>query len=718
MNERRVCTSRRRVGWMLTLVVLQFALWPLWAVWNVTQAQDRFAGAATSMVYLPIVFNAPPPPPSPTVVVSLSADNSMDNTTGDSWFDVWINVNNTGQVVANNVQVTVSYNPGLSKLTDWPSNTVSLGKGTVTVQFPGPLVPGTSSGAYLTFQPSSSVGDNVVITYRGSYKVNNGNSVATNATRVQVDGDAVTPSGPFSCATSDSYPPLGVQPASGRGPVGTSFVFGAFDSVCGYTFAPEETVSFWANLPDGTTQPIGQVVADEDGDVQQTFDSSGYAVGCYSMVASNQDQSNQLVGPFILDSTSGPAFCANQTNAQTDRVAPLDRAFATDSIQQSTALGGVRGRVVNAQGAAVSDVLVAVRDVATGTFLASALTDEQGQYVIPSGLAIGNYEVLFSASRSLNQSSAAYADTTLTTTINEPNVTTLDASLVPGGAIQGQVIAADRTGGVEGVTVRVYGAAGARHIATTTTDANGHYMTPVLPDGSYLVRFTPSTSRLASSRAYVGTDVTAVTVNAPEQTTGINAVLSRCATCGEITGVARAQDTGAGLAGVAVAIRNLDTGRLAAQVQTDATGTFYAVLRSGTYHASYFADYAPSAVTRRYREPAMSAPISVNAPNITTVDDAIFFAGGQVQGRVTAPDGIALKGVAVIVKDAAGKIFTTAITGADGSYTTPGLANGTYQLVFRPAVGAKNLPYSNASRTVTITAPDISKIDIVLPPLS
>lgn len=178
----------------------------------------------------------------------------------------------------------------------------------------------------------------------------------------------------------------------------------------------------------------------------------------------------------------------------------------------------------------------------------------------------------------------------------------------------------------------------------------------------------------------------------------------------------RAQDTRAGLEGIEVAVQDAASGRLVALARTDATGVYHAIVPSGMYRVAFLADNAAAPATRAYLEAAALDPITVSAPRITAGVDATFARGAQISGRVTAAEnGAPLKNIAVEVLDAGGTLLATATTAADGRYTTPGLASGSYRLVFRPADGAADLPYMQAEREVAVTAPvALNGIDVAL----
>jgi len=197
---------------------------------------------------------------------------------------------------------------------------------------------------------------------------------------------------------------------------------------------------------------------------------------------------------------------------------------------------------------------------------------------------------------------------------------------------------------------------------------------------------------------------------------GVDAALRRCADCGEIVGQVRAQDTRGGLEGIEVAVQDAATRRLVALARTDATGAYHAIVPSGMYRVAFLADNAAAPATRAYLEVAALAPIHVSAPRITAGVDATFARGAQIGGRVrTAETGAPLKNITVEVLNASGTLLATTTTAADGRYTTPGLASGSYRLVFRPADGAANLPYAQAERDVAVTAPvALNGIDVAL----
>ncbi|MDE2515618.1 MAG: carboxypeptidase regulatory-like domain-containing protein, partial [Rhodospirillales bacterium] len=157
-------------------------------------------------------------------------------------------------------------------------------------------------------------------------------------------------------------------------------------------------------------------------------------------------------------------------------------------------------------GIGVAGVTVELLNATGTTVLATTTTNAQGQYEF-THLPPGTYEVQFVPPAGYVIAPANTSVTVLdapnpTTGITNPlaltggqNITNADCGLYQPASI-GNTVFLDKadtgaltTTGVAGVTVKLLNAAGTTVLATTTTDANGHYTFANLAPGTYEVQF-------------------------------------------------------------------------------------------------------------------------------------------------------------------------------------------------------------------------------------
>lgn len=188
----------------------------------------------------------------------------------------------------------------------------------------------------------------------------------------------------------------------------------------------------------------------------------------------------------------------------------------------------ISGRITDAgspsQG--IRGVFVAVFDDANN-IAAITLTDTQGNYTTPA-VRSGSYRLWFTTIFSPipdtklyidewynNRASRAEADLL---PVSAPAPTPgVNAALVKGGQIAGQVRGSDTEAGVGGVPVYVYDGATLKGIATT--DSFGRYDVSGLASGTYRVEFRPSLAADDAAGRYTDATVDDVDVVAPGVTT-------------------------------------------------------------------------------------------------------------------------------------------------------------------------------------------------------
>jgi hypothetical protein len=170
---------------------------------------------------------------------------------------------------------------------------------------------------------------------------------------------------------------------------------------------------------------------------------------------------------------------------------------ANSTVTQNFALtptpGTVSGRATNSVGAAIPSAIVSY----TG---GSILTATDGGFTL-SNVPAGTVTITVSA--------ANFASSSQTTTVSPGAMTTVNFILPPlTGSISGAVTAASGKA-VASATVMISGGVVLTTV-TTTTDANGHYQSGVVPVGSYQITvvkgaYTPQAKATAVSANTVAT---------------------------------------------------------------------------------------------------------------------------------------------------------------------------------------------------------------------
>jgi hypothetical protein len=296
-------------------------------------------------------------------------------------------------------------------------------------------------------------------------------------------------------------------------------------------------------------------------------------------------------------------------------------------------------------------------------------------------VAAGEYSVTPS------ESGRTFAPASRDVTVSNANVPDIDFTRdplpPPTFRILGKV--SENTSAVAGATLTL--SQNGLTVHSVTSAADGTYSLEAVLAGDYTVTpsetgrtFTPASRNVTVTNA----DVTEVnfTRDPPITTFSVS---------GTIRGV-----SGAPVPGVYVEV--LLGGQSQGGASTDATGRFSVLgLPPGLYTLQPVQDgftFTPATRT-----------VTVSQADVVgqdfTRDDARIT--GTVRDRRNAP----LAGVAITVTDAAGGAVATALTGANGTYTVPGLARGTY--VLTPALGA--LTFNPVSRSVTIRNKDVKGQD-------
>lgn len=671
--------------------------------------------------YIPLVGDVPQGQPNATSWLRPSATQINQG----SYFSLTVLTKTNGLAPEPFVNVFVTYNTGLvdfQTAATLPGDYVTTQFNGFTVRFNGPIAPGQERYATIVFKARTNI-NNRDVQFAGNFDAAANQSGALPKVTVQIGTGGIPPIARYACEFGrGGSGPLGQYPGAGNNPFGTIYAFGALrrdNGGCGFTFSPGARVSYWVAQPTGPSVPLNIFgTADTYGEVEIRYTTSPLAQVCpvnlcaFAMNASS-DNSYVLVAPFNLVRPGGTQTPDALPAAQPEAAGP-----SGDLVNPAqTARGGLSGVVTGSDGSLLGGVLVVVVDPLTDQVVRTAVTDASGQYVMPTGIPSGTFQVQFLTSLGHNPANAEYVDESVPVTTVDSAVTALNATLDPGGTISGRVTA-DNSAGLQEVLVLIYDATLSTVVSATVTDSTGTYTSDALASGNYIVQFEPLASTFDPSTGYVGeyhnnqplgVPPVPVTVAAPSALSGVNGTLSRCPTCGAIDGRVTTQDGGAPLSHVTVVIRNAANGQQVTVENTDENGRYHVVLPSGSYTVEFFTDVSPAETTRAYADGFVGPnAIAVTAPAVTANINGVLTRGGQLAGIVTAKDGGApLPDVFVVVTNAQQQVATTTFTDATGRFTTPALPNGSYTVTFQTAQSQSELTrgYKEGSRTAVVAGP-------------
>jgi hypothetical protein len=283
-------------------------------------------------------------------------------------------------------------------------------------------------------------------------------------------------------------------------------------------------------------------------------------------------------------------------------------AGAAPSTASAAPPGGVHG-VVTGGGSGLAGIDVRVYDATTGVAFRKTTTAADGSFTV-AGMAPATVKVRFSDSQALWRlqwfAGASSLATATPIVITDTVVDGIDATLAPiTTRVSGHVTAASDATPIGGIDVRISDATTGVLAAKTTTDAQGSYRFVDLPVGTYVIRFSDSTSLWAwqwFDGASSATGSTPVTV-AEGTPVVADAALDPGAA---IQGLVQDNGTLEGLPGIDVRIYDADTRAVLGKAVTDASGRYFvpnidlgpdvfAVVkvrvsdRTGTYATSWYA---------------------------------------------------------------------------------------------------------------------------------
>jgi Carboxypeptidase regulatory-like domain len=226
----------------------------------------------------------------------------------------------------------------------------------------------------------------------------------------------------------------------------------------------------------------------------------------------------------------------------------------------------------------------------------------------------------------------------------------------------------------------------------TFPDASGQYQLLGLAPGIYRVEFLPSYRSHLVAQYYNHRgkleEANSVLVSSGLVTRGIDADLELG---GQIEGRVADNVTNVGLEEVEVCAQQASTGAAVSCARSGADGG-YALpsLPPGSYRVGFWGQRQSAIYAPQYydNQPSFfeSTVVPVTAGATVTAVDAELQIGARVRGTVTsAADGSPLAGIAVcILKGTAAAPESCTYSEPNGEYDLPGLASGSYQVVFSP----------------------------------
>lgn len=325
-----------------------------------------------------------------------------------------------------------------------------------------------------------------------------------------------------------------------------------------------------------------------------------------------------------------------------------------------------------------------------------------GEYDI-TGLAAGSYTVYFAVPFELNANylTQYYDDKTraeeATPVVLSSGATAagVNAALLPGGQITGEVTSFATKVALDGIQVCAYERGGEGYGRCTQTNGSGEYDLLGLPTGEYTVEFEPPyESNLNYLRQYYDgkaeyDEAEPVAVTAGATKPNINAALHEG---GQITGTVTNASTKAAVAKIEVCTVGGPEYRC---VQTNGSGEYdLAGLPTGEYRVE-FSPYFESKLNylRQYYSNrtsfAEADPVLVKVGSVTPDVNAAMQPGGQISGTVTAAaTKAALAEIQVCASENSGEYrYGCALTNASGEYTISSLPTGDYTVLFSSYIG-------------------------------
>jgi len=264
----------------------------------------------------------------------------------------------------------------------------------------------------------------------------------------------------------------------------------------------------------------------------------------------------------------------------------------------------------------------------------------------------------------------------------DEEVTDINFTLAPGGAISGLVVA-DETGELlKGVHVVAWKPLAPNHKFHTLTDENGNYILDGLSSGAYVVAANVTGyEREFYDNVKREIDATFVSVTAPNETPGIDFSLAiKAALKGLVT-----DEQGNPIPRALVLVKkkidaSLDAARYAGKAVTNADGEYAVQLSPGTYIVlatakDYVEEWYEDAAT-----PAEADPVVIVEDEHTIIDFQLAHRGTIAGSVIDEQTGEAIAGAKVkaFAEFRGHRRYFSTLTGEDGTYEFSGLPQGKF----------------------------------------
>ena len=439
------------------------------------------------------------------------------------------------------------------------------------------------------------------------------------------------------------------------------------------------------------------------------YELSGLKPGTYKLTATRCQSSLVLASGEVKLSAGHLAFTANLRLQLAG--GPQADAAAVGLAHPSTAVapllsstGSISGTVTGSTGVGLSGICVSASGFEVS---AAATTGPGGSYSI-SNVATGYYTVTFApgCGNSSDLALQYYPDTpypndaSLVFVASGQTAGAIDATMQPGGAISGTVLASGGTG-ISGVCVSDLNTG-----AFVDTGTGGTYTLPDLPIGGAVVGIAIEDGYATNC----GTNLTyggyifpgAATVAAGSTTPNLDATLSPGGSIsGTVTNAAGTDLSGMCVQAYGTAFQGI--GNNAGFATTLAGGTYTITgLLSGTYQVSATPGCGGS-LTYAGAYYQQGAGVDVAAGQTTSGINLQLQQGGDIAGTATAGSGSSSGICVVAYPDGVAASFGFATTSTSGAYVLPGLAAGLYSVIFSPGCGGTASLIGASANDIAVT---------------